>query len=234
MRTIAVSLNREFIVRSPYSAARLGATHEEDPHLVRILLHVFLHPEGRVARPHRVILVRERRAEEGHDAVAHHLVDGAFVAVDGLHHVLEYRIEDLACLLGVAVGEEFHRALEVREEHRDLLAFTFQCGLGRQDALGEVFRSVRVGSRRGGWRGRARAHRRAALLTELGAGREFRRARRAHERQPPPALQAELGVPGVLVSALGATHHGIRVKVSQANRWRACGSWGPIIGDAAG
>jgi hypothetical protein len=33
-----------------------------------------------------MILVGEERAERGHDAIAHDLVDGALVAVDGFHH----------------------------------------------------------------------------------------------------------------------------------------------------
>jgi hypothetical protein len=47
-----------------------------------------LHPEGRVARAHRVILVGEGGAEQRHNPVAHDLVDGALVAVNGLHHPL--------------------------------------------------------------------------------------------------------------------------------------------------
>jgi hypothetical protein len=35
--------------------------------LIRVLLHALLHPECRVAGPHRVILVRKRGAEESHD-----------------------------------------------------------------------------------------------------------------------------------------------------------------------
>ena len=89
-----------------------------------------------------MVLVGERRAEQRHDAVAHHLVDGALVAVDGLHHPLEDRVEELARLLGVAVGEQLHRALEVGEQDRDLLALAFQGGLGGEDLLGEVLRGV--------------------------------------------------------------------------------------------
>jgi hypothetical protein len=62
-----------------------------------------------------VILVGQRGAEEGHDAVAHHLVHGALVAVDGLHHQLENGIQELVRLLRIAVGEKLHRALQVRE-----------------------------------------------------------------------------------------------------------------------
>jgi hypothetical protein len=62
-----------------------------------------------------VILVGQRGAEEGHDAVAHHLVHGALVAVDGLHHPLQDRVEELPRFFGVTVGEKLHRALQVRE-----------------------------------------------------------------------------------------------------------------------
>ena len=112
----------------------------EDP--LRVLRDRLLHPQRRVARPHRVVLVGERRAEERHDAVAHDLVDRALVAVDGLHHPLEHRVEELPRLLGVAVGEQLHRALEVGEEDRDLLALAFEGGLGVEDAFGEVLRGV--------------------------------------------------------------------------------------------
>jgi hypothetical protein len=69
-----------------------------------------------------VILVRERSPEEGHDSVAHDLVHGALVAVDGLHHSLEHRVQELSGIFGVAIGQVFHRTLEVGEEHGDLLA----------------------------------------------------------------------------------------------------------------
>ena len=41
-----------------------------------------------------MILVRQRRSEERHDAVAHYLVDRAFVAMHRVHHVLEHRVDD--------------------------------------------------------------------------------------------------------------------------------------------
>jgi hypothetical protein len=46
-----------------------------------------------------VIFVGQRGAEQRHDPVAHHLVHRALVSVDGLHHALEYRVEQLAGLL---------------------------------------------------------------------------------------------------------------------------------------
>ena len=101
----------------------------EDP--LRVLRDRLLHPERRVARAHRVVLVGERRAEERHDPVAHHLVHRALVAVDGLHHPLEHGVEELARLLGIAVGEQLHRALEVGEEDGDLLALALERGSWR-------------------------------------------------------------------------------------------------------
>ena len=79
-----------------------------------------------VRRSHGVIFMGARRAEEGHDAVAHDLVDRALVAVDGLHHAFEDGIEELARLLGIAVGEE----------DRDLLALAFEVRIFSGRCLG--------------------------------------------------------------------------------------------------
>jgi hypothetical protein len=49
--------------------------------------------------------MRQWCPKQGHDAVAHHLVDGTFVLVYGRHHAVEYRIEQVPCLLGVALGQ---------------------------------------------------------------------------------------------------------------------------------
>jgi hypothetical protein len=78
---------------------------------LRVLLHHFLHPQRCVASPNSVILVGARGAEEGHDAVSHHLVHGALVVADGIHHVLEDGIQHGPRLLGVAACEQLHRSL---------------------------------------------------------------------------------------------------------------------------
>jgi len=54
-----------------------------------------------VGYPYSVILVSERRAEEGHDPIAHDLVHPILAAVDGLHHSAKDRVEDLPSLLQV-------------------------------------------------------------------------------------------------------------------------------------
>jgi hypothetical protein len=50
----------------------------------------------------------------------------AFAAVNGLHHELEHGIQDLPRLLGIAVGEQLHGALEVGERDGDLLALALE------------------------------------------------------------------------------------------------------------
>ena len=111
-----------------------------------------LHAERGVAGTHGMVLVSERRAEERHDSVAHHLVHGPLVPVDRLSHALEDGEEKSLGLLGVAVAEELHRAFEVSEEHRDLLALVDHGRAGDADLVGEVRRCV--GLRRGGRRRR--------------------------------------------------------------------------------
>jgi hypothetical protein len=91
-----------------------------------------------------VVFVRQRRAEERHDPVAHDLVDGALVAMDRFHHVFEDGVEELPRLLRVAVSQQLHRALHVGEENRDLLALALERGLRREDPLGEMLGRVGV------------------------------------------------------------------------------------------
>ena len=89
-------------------------------------MHLLVHPQRGVGRAHRVVLVGHRRAEDGHDPVAEHLVHGALVAVDGLHHHRQHRIEHAPRVLRIAIGQELERALHVGEEHRDLLALALE------------------------------------------------------------------------------------------------------------
>jgi len=111
-------------------------------HLLGVAPHRLLHPQGRITRANGVVLMRERRAEERHDPVAHHLVDGPLVVVHGLHHTFEHGIEELPGFLGVAVGQQLHRSLEVGEEDRDLFALAFEGALGGENLLGEVLRGI--------------------------------------------------------------------------------------------
>ena len=69
-----------------------------------ILFDRRLHGERRIARPHRLVFMRDRRPKQRHDAVAHHLVHRPLIAVHGLHHAFEHGVENRPCIFGVAVG----------------------------------------------------------------------------------------------------------------------------------
>jgi hypothetical protein len=111
-------------------------------HLVAIPRHRLLHVQGRITRAHGMIFMGDRRAKQGHDAIAHDLIHGALVAVHGLHHAFEHGIENRARLLRVAVGQQLHGAFEVGKQHGDLLALAFQGTFGGEDLLGEIGRGV--------------------------------------------------------------------------------------------
>ena len=111
------------------------ADPDDDPfgalELFRVAAHRCLHAERGVARAYGVILMGDRRPEERHDPVTHDLIHDALVAVDRFQHALEDSVQQPARLLGVAVGQELHGALEVGEEYRDLLALANEGGSGR-------------------------------------------------------------------------------------------------------
>ena len=86
--------------------------------------------------------MRDRRPEQCHDAVAHDLIHGALVVMHGGDHALQHRVEELPGLLGIAVGQQLHGALQVGKQHRDLLALAFEGGLGSEDFLGQIGRGI--------------------------------------------------------------------------------------------
>ena len=61
-------------------------------HLGRIARELAAQMQRRVARALRVILVRDRRTEEGHDSVAGLLVDGAFEAAHASQNLAASRL----------------------------------------------------------------------------------------------------------------------------------------------
>jgi hypothetical protein len=130
--------------------------------------------------------------------------------MDGFHHALEHRVEELARLLGIAVGEELHRALEIGEQHGDLLPLALQGTLGAEDLLDEVLGGVafrRAESRARHCRlGLGSAEPLPAPFAELGALLVCSSATRAASLEPSPTLLAEYGVAGVFLLAPGTRH----------------------------
>jgi hypothetical protein len=94
-------------------------------HLVAVSRDTLLHAQRRIASTHGVVFMRQRRAEERHNAIAHDLVHGAFIAMHRLDHAFDDGIKELPCLLGVAIRQQLHGAFEIGEEHRHLLALAF-------------------------------------------------------------------------------------------------------------
>jgi hypothetical protein len=93
-----------------------------------------------------MVLMRQRRAKQGHDAVAEHLVHRAFKAMYGVHHNVDSWVEKLLGRFRIEALDEPGRVLDVGKEHGDLLAFACQGSAGGEDLLGQVGR--RVGQRR--------------------------------------------------------------------------------------
>ena len=70
----------------------------------------------------RSVLVRHRRAEQRHQAIARELIHHAFHAVDLGKDDVEILLEQVVVLLGIEALGDADRAHEIAEEHRDELA----------------------------------------------------------------------------------------------------------------
>jgi hypothetical protein len=194
-----------------------------------------MHAQRRVAGAHRVILVGERRAEQRHDAIAHHKIDGALIVMHCFHHAVEHRLEDRARLLGIALGDQLHGAFQVCEQHRYLLALAFERGARGENFFGEMFRGVIAGG------GKARLRWDRGLRSELDAafGAEFCRsgidvaARGAGARQRRAAFRAELRRIGDARVAARAVHRGIQGRPFRRRQAGGARAW-PMIAPRSG
>jgi hypothetical protein len=191
-------------------------------HLAGVASDGLLHAERGIARAPRVVLVGEGRAEERHDAVAHHLVDGALVVMDGFHHPLQHGVEHRARVLGVMSGDQLERALDVGEEDRHLLALALHGRSRGQDAAGEVPRRVGVG--RGERRGQRERQGAAAAVAEAAARRVSVMATRAVHAEAAPAGTAETGAGWVVLLAARTGHDAARFYIGRASRVTAAGA----------
>jgi hypothetical protein len=96
--------------------------------------------ERGVAAAAGMVLVRDRRAEERHDAVAGELVDRALEAVDAGGQDLEEAVEDAMPLLGIDAFGQLHRVHDVGEEHRHELPLALEHAPVAPDLVREVRR----------------------------------------------------------------------------------------------
>jgi len=86
------------------------------------LVHRALHLHRAGDRAVRVVGMRDRRAEEPHDRVAHELVDHAAVGVDDAAHPREVAVQHLEHHAGRLLGGDAGESAQVREQDRDLPA----------------------------------------------------------------------------------------------------------------
>ena len=168
------------------------------PQLVGVALELVAQMQRRVAGALRVVLVRDRRAEQRHDAVAGVLVDRALEAVHAVGEDREEALQDPVPLLGVELLGQLHRALHVGEQHRDLLALAFE----RASATAGSCRRDAWGCRpRGPNRGRLFTQRSTAVAAELLLRFNRGSARDARAAEPMPALRAEAAVGTITMPA---------------------------------
>ena len=92
----------------------------------RVAFQFFLHTERCVQRSLRMVLVRDRRAEQCEDAIAGALHDVAVIAPHRVDHQLERRIDNRARLFGIEVLLQLGRSLDIRKQRRDRLALAFE------------------------------------------------------------------------------------------------------------
>src|SRR5262249_54016078 len=116
---------------------------------------------------------------------------------------------EFACFLGISVGEQLHRPLEVGEENGDLLALAFESRLGSEDLLGEVLGGVALGGAEPGSGREAfwgECSRMSAPRTELCCRRQRSAAFGADTPERRCAFLAELRALLIFVPALRALH----------------------------
>ena len=99
-------------------------------------------------RPARVVLVRDRRAEQRHETVAQELIDGALVAMDLSQRAVEEAAQQRVHFVGAELLGERRRTDDVAEQHGHRLALALQGAARREDLFGEM--PGRIGFRRGG------------------------------------------------------------------------------------
>jgi len=170
------------LVHPQHDLPRIEADPDLQRHAMRtlrflaVVAYEVLHGERGARRPHGMVFGGDRRAEQRHDPVAHDLAHRAAILVDGLAHVLQHRVEQRACFLRIATGDDVHRTLEVGEQHRHELALALDRG-GRADnafhRIGQFRFPRRSGDRVcafGAELGRARQARAAGDTGKLGPG----------------------------------------------------------------
>src|SRR5262245_13503968 len=121
--------------------------------------------------------------------------------------MLDNRIEKLARFLRIALGEQFHGTLHVREQNRDLFALAFEGALGGEDFFSEMLRGIDFRRNEARGYGSAGAQWLPTLKTELCSSRKLRAAHSALEGESSSALQTKFCLGRILLVAARTPHN---------------------------
>ncbi len=96
-----------------------------------MLPQCLLQPQRRIECALGMVLMRDRRAEQREDAVTGGLHHVTVVAMSGVDHKFQRRIDNRARVLRVKVAHHCGRIFDVREQRRHRLALAFERSAGR-------------------------------------------------------------------------------------------------------
>ena len=88
-----VVIERKIVIDGPNEHLPGMQANSNDDACIARRAHALLHLEGRVYRTHGIVLVRDRRTEQGHDAVALYSIDRTLIAVNGIDHRIQRRAQ---------------------------------------------------------------------------------------------------------------------------------------------
>src|SRR5262245_4885819 len=154
-----------------------------------------------------MVLMRQRRTEQGHDPVTHYLIHCAFITMHSFHHVFENWVEEFPRFLRITVSKQLHRSFHIGEEHRHLLALAFEGALGGKDFFSQMLRGIDFRRNEARGYGSAGAQRFPTLKTELCSSRKLRAAHSALEGESSSALQTKFCLGRILLVAARTPHN---------------------------
>ena len=171
-----------------------------------------LHPERRITGAHGMILMRERRAEEGHNPVAHNPVARCPRSGGPPRSCVRAQGRRSFCASsGSRSASNSIEPLISANSTVTCLRSPSRAALDGEDLVGKVLGRVTLGRGKAGIV-RNRLQRMATLGAELGCGRHLASTIGTDSRQRSSTLLAELRLSGVLVLAFRAFHRRPRKK----------------------
>ena len=177
--------------------------------VVGVGAHGGLHRQGGIAGAQGVVLVGNGGTEQGHNAIAEHLVHRALEAVHGVHHAVQRRVEELLGGFGVEAANQLGGVFEIGKQHRHLLALACQGTAGGENLLGQMPGGIDLGSGKGPcglYRGGSGAQTLSALGAEFCLWRCCKATGWADHLQPLAALLAEPGRGTIVMLAMRTLH----------------------------